>query len=63
MGTPTVTKFLQKSLNLLNREGNLYPDISEDGKMGQGTKNTLLKCLSFKENEKYLYNLLNIFQG
>lgn len=63
MGISTVTKFLQKSLNLLNRDGSVYPDIPEDGKMGIGTKNTLLKCLSFKENEKYIFNLLNILQG
>jgi lysozyme family protein len=63
IGKSETTKFLQRSLNLLNRNQTLYEDISEDGKFGPNTKNTFFKCLKNKKDTKHLFNLLNIFQG
>ncbi len=62
IGKPKTTEFLQESLNLLNRDQTLYEDIWEDGVFGPKTKVTLFTCLENKDG-KYLYNLLNIFQG
>lgn len=62
MGISRAAKFLQKSLNLLNKKGLIYQDVTEDGKMGPNTLNALKKCLNYRGYE-YLYKLLNIFQG
>lgn len=61
-GKSTAVKFLQRSLNLLNRGGSLYEEIAVDGVFGPNTKKTLNKCIENKDG-KYLYNLLNISQG
>lgn len=62
VGKSETTKFLQKSLNLLNRNQTIFEDIAEDGHFGPKTKVTLFACLKNKDG-KYLFNLLNIFQG
>lgn len=36
-GQATASKWLQRLLNVLNREGKLYPDILVDGIIGRGT--------------------------
>lgn len=61
-GKSTAVKFLQKSLNLLNRGGDLYEEIAVDGVFGSNTKKTLDKCIDNKDG-RHLYNLLNISQG
>jgi len=64
MGTGRGIKFLQKSLNLLNRNQKNYPDISEDGGMGNNTYNTLDNFLNNHSKDiKYLLKLMNLFQG
>lgn len=63
IGVTRTTKFLQKSLNLLNRDQSLYEDIAEDGLFGKNTKKAMDACLSNRKDRRYLFNLLNIFQG
>ena len=64
MGTSRAIKYLQKSLNLLNRDQKNYRDISEDGVIGKNTLNTLNNFLNkFKKDVKYLLKLMNLFQG
>ena len=64
MGTTRAIKYLQKSLNLLNRDQKNYSDISEDGVIGNNTLNTLNNFLNkFKRDVKYLLKLMNLFQG
>ena len=63
IGKKRVTMFLQQSLNLLNKNQALFNDIKEDGVFGKNTKYTIDVCISNKKDEKYLFNLLNIFQG
>lgn len=62
MGVYTSVKYLQISLNILNRSGSLYPDIVEDGKFGTNTLNTLNKYLSI-DKASLLYKVMNILQG
>jgi len=62
MGMGRAVTFLQTTLNLLNKNGKLYPDIVEDGKFGNGTLNTLIACLSLGE-EELIYKIINVMQG
>ena len=62
LGTVKATKFLQKALNLLNKNGQVYDDIVEDGKMGPNTLSALAACLAYRGNE-YIYKIMNILQG
>src|SRR5690606_25077916 len=59
----TAGQFLQRSLNVLNREATDYPDITVDGKIGPKTiailnshKNPLavLLCLNSLQGAKYI---------
>jgi len=55
-------KFLQLTLNVLNRNGAVYPDISEDGKMGA----TTLKALDFfmgAGEEQFIRKIFFILRG
>ena len=62
-GLGTAVKMLQRSLNVLNKNQILYPDITVDGIMGQGTMSALnsctnskalLKCIVALQGEKYI---------
>ena len=57
-------KFLQRALNTLNANGTLYPDLVEDGAMGNKTLQSLQTCLKRRparilvkcqNGEQYLY--------
>lgn len=61
-GPETAVKFLQTSLNLLNRNQQLYPDIPVDGRMGPNTIGTLAACLA-KRSAAILLTDLTIEQG
>jgi lysozyme family protein len=52
--------FLQRTLNILNRNENDYFNIKEDGVLGVITLNTLN---NHPKNYKYVYNMLNILQA
>lgn len=62
MGVGRAAKFLQKALNVLNKNGRLYPDLVEDGSIGRATISALNKCLSYR-GDVYVYKILNILQG
>jgi lysozyme family protein len=62
MGTGIAAKFLQLTLNVLNKNGTIYPDISEDGKVGPGTLQALNICIE-RVGEEVIYKILNILQG
>lgn len=62
MGTTRAIKFLQRALNLLNKDGNIYSDISEDGKMGKNTLKALKACIDYR-GDSYLFKILNLLQG
>lgn len=62
MGVRRAGKFLQRAVNLLNKNGNIYHDIVEDGVVGRGTMSAVNACLNYRGDE-YLYKILNILQG
>lgn len=64
-GQGTASKWLQQLLNVLNNQQAYYKDISEDGKIGNGTIAALKSYLSKRgaTGEKVLYNMLNTMQG
>jgi len=64
----TASKYLQESINLLNINEAIFPDIIEDGIIGKNTLRTVTlyfdrQPLSFSDKEKMLLNLMNTFQG
>lgn len=62
IGKSRAVGFLQKSLNVLNRDEKLYSDIVEDGKFGPITYSTLKKALGHNL-AGHLFKILNILQG
>ena len=64
MGPVTAGKFLQRSLNVLNREGKLFDDIYVDGKIGLRTVSSLRDYLKIRggNGEKVLVKMLNSLQ-
>lgn len=64
-GVAVAALFLQRSLNVLNRQGKDYADIRADGKVGPGTIAALRAYLNKrgKEGEKVLFRMLNALQG
>ena len=63
MGVGRAGRFLQESLNMLNRDGDLYPEIGEDGLIGSVTLGTLEQLLATRDGDRHLHDLLNILQG
>jgi len=62
MGRNRASKFLQESLNYLNRNGRSFDDLTVDGLIGPAT----LRALSFvllQNEEKLLLKVLNVLQG
>lgn len=57
-GPPTAVKFLQTSLNILNRNQQLYTDTIVDGKMGTDTIGTLATCLQKRGRALLLKDLV-----
>ena len=56
------TVLLQKTLNIMNRMGTLWPDIEVDGSIGPITLDTLATALK-KRGERRIYRVLNAYQG
>lgn len=48
-------KWLQESLNLLNQNEKLYPDILEDGLIGNITIRTINKCLKYNRGQALIW--------
>ncbi len=62
LGVPPASEILQRTINLLNRNARLYPDILIDGIIGTQTLAALNKSIAANE-EKLLFNLLNFYQA
>jgi lysozyme family protein len=64
-GTGTVSKFLQRALNVFNQGGKLYADVVVDGSIGAGTICALNAYLAKrgKEGETVMLRALNDLQG
>jgi lysozyme family protein len=62
MGQGQAGMFLQRSLNALNKNGSLYPDMFTDGIIGSKTIAALTKYLE-KRSEDVLLKALNCLQG
>jgi len=62
MGVGKAAKFLQLTLNVLNKNGTTYPDITEDGKIGPNTLQTLNTCIG-RVGEEVIFKILNLLQG
>jgi len=54
--------YLQQALNLLNRNGSLYPDLVEDGSIGEKSITALQTYLQ-RDPVSMLLLWMNIFQG
>ncbi len=61
-GVPVASEFLQKTINLLNRNGSIYLGIKVDGIIGSQTLAALNKCIAVN-GEKLVFNLLNFYQA
>jgi lysozyme family protein len=62
MGLGQAVKFLQRGLNVLNRNGSLFADIDDDGNVGSKTLGALNKYLR-KDKNDYLLKTMNVLQG
>lgn len=62
MGYGRAAKFLQRALNVLNKRGSLYRDITVDGVIGKATISALRAYLN-SGNEETLVKALNCLQG
>ncbi len=62
LGVSVASEFLQKAINLLNRNTRLYLDIVVDGIIGSQTLTALNKCIA-AYSEKLVFNLLNFYQA
>ena len=63
-GVARSIRYLQESLNLLNRDGKNYADIEVDGKSGTRTINALKAFLNLEQGQPdYLLKALNVMQA
>lgn len=65
MGPSVASRFLQRSLNVLNQEGRHYPDMVVDGKIGAITVAALRAYLAVRGKDAHLVlvRMLNALQG
>jgi lysozyme family protein len=65
-GTVPAARHFQRCLNVLNRRGQDYPDISVDGRIGPGTLRAFagyMKCRDKARQGKVMVAALNAMQG
>ena len=62
MGPSRAGKFLQRALNVLNKRGSLYRDLTVDGAIGKATISALRAYLD-NRGEETLVKALNCLQG
>lgn len=64
-GTSRPGPWLQRTLNLLNREAQLFPDLVVDGVLGPATQAALMHVLRHRgaDGEKVIVRCLNNLQG
>lgn len=66
MGPGIAGGFLQRALNVLNKRGSMFPDLTRDGRVGAMTLSALKTFLTVRgpvEGETVLMRLLNDQQG
>ena len=65
MGPTVAAKFLQRSLNVFNNQGSLYPDIVADGQIGPRTILALRSFLTYRGDSglTIMLKALNSLQG
>ncbi len=61
MGIPTSIEYLQRTINILNRNQKIYPDIKVDGIMGDKTLEALNICIKSNGTNRVL-NVINAYQ-
>lgn len=64
-GPALPARWLQRTLNLLNRQAKLFPDLVIDGQLGPATERALLYVLAARgaDGEKIILRALNCLQG
>jgi lysozyme family protein len=62
LGIGRAAKYLQAALNFMNRNGQIYEDLVEDGKIGPASLNALKKYLVL-DDPIYIIKIMNILQG
>ena len=62
LGVGSAAKFLQMSLNVLNKNGTKWDDMTVDSKIGTSSLKALNACLSLTGDE-VLFKVMNILQG
>ena len=64
-GRNVASRFLQRSLNVLNLQAKLYPDLVVDGYIGNVTRDALVSYLKHRgaDGEVVLLRMLNSLQG
>ena len=64
-GTDQAATFLQRALNVLNKEGSWYPDVKADGRIGSMTIAALREYMRRRgaEGQVVLLRALNALQG
>lgn len=63
MGVKRAAEFLQKSLNYLNRNGSLFPDLIVDGNIGKKSLDAFNIIMMGQNDEQILLTMLNVLQG
>lgn len=63
MGIRRSARFLQESINLLNKNEKIQADLIIDGAIGKNTIKALDKTLKKDKSNRYVMLLLNLFQG
>lgn len=61
MGTGVAARFLQRSINYLNRNQTSYRNLNVDGIIGPVTLGTFNRLNS--EDKRHVFNIMNILQG
>lgn len=62
-GVTAACTWLQRALNLLNRNGKEYPDSTEDGRLGLGTLRAMQAHINKEGTARLLLKVMNILQG
>jgi lysozyme family protein len=65
MGTQRAAEFLQRTLNVMNQRGKIYPDVVVDGDIGNQTLNALKVFLNHRKSqgELVMTRALTCLQG
>jgi len=62
LGTRRAAKFLQRALNYLNKNGELFPDLVDDGVIGPKTMSAF-RIIEERGDIPYLLIILSVLQG